>query len=276
MSLPSIHDRLNHNRWNTIINDNNNNIPLPANISSLPYTLPSSYHSTSHSSSHDNHSNSFQPSSPTPPFSSPFFHYDYDDSQSNNWYSHSIPINNSTNNISELYAIHVGIQLLHHVLSHIDHNHDISSNNLLTRDIYFITDSQYVCNVLGYGSYYQHHHSIINTIRSHLQSLTHYGTRKIYFYWIKGHSNHPCNDYVDMISKNANINAIVDSSHIPSRLPPLLSSHPHVDVSTDRLFNLTIPILIGQFPSTIGPKHQSLILQSTSQLLSSFYNIKPF
>ena len=64
----------------------------------------------------------------------------YFPSRSNNWYSHSISIDHSTNNISELYAIYIAIELISTILNH------IHSKLFSSLPICFVTDSSYVCN----------------------------------------------------------------------------------------------------------------------------------
>jgi ribonuclease HI len=117
-----------------------------------------------------------------------------------------MPLGYTTNNICELTAVDLGLQLAEQECKH-------RPKNAPTPSTYWIvTDSNYSIGVLGGSTQAHKNKELIHQITAHIEEIeTTYGI-KIKFRWVPGHANVRYNEQVDSLSKKAAHEAYSHSS----------------------------------------------------------------
>jgi ribonuclease HI len=117
-------------------------------------------------------------------------HYNGSDIVTGNMY-----IANGTNNIGELMAIIIAINI---IINHINAHSQYDQSPII-----IATDSKYIIGVLAGGDTPHTNIDLINDIRNRLQVLSNYGWHSITFVWLKGHAGYAGNELADKLAGTA-------------------------------------------------------------------------
>lgn len=111
---------------------------------------------------------------------------------------HAFLDHKTTNNIAELTAVHLALDLIE----------DLKQKP----NVQIMTDSKYVQGVLGSNWKVKANVELIHRLKDRIQNLR----SSVTFHWIKGHSNVYCNEEVDRMAKEAAKESKSKASSVPN------------------------------------------------------------
>jgi ribonuclease HI len=180
------------------------------------------------------------------------------------WVDKSMSISNGTNNIGELYAIALAVQIISQNINYW-YAHD-GSAYLQTCPIIICTDSKYVQGVLAHGHMVKENHDVIRHIHNQLQQLTSNGRRHIIIHWVKAHSDISGNEHADKLAGDA-MKSCNNDGQCPS--PPTMDNISYDMLNLNVADPLCIRDLLGIYRNDLGVTDVDRILNDGANYIGS-------
>ena len=181
----------------------------------------------------------------------------------------SMPIPNGTNNIAELYAVGIAINIITTII-----NEQTAAGEQwsINHQIMFAMDSKYSIGVLDQGHTPIANHKIITELHRRLQQLSNHGHRRITFQWVKAHDGIAGNEVADQLAGAAS--SIADITQLMPPLPPMVPIINDIHVPTNQSYPAKDHIL-GVYLPNYGHKDVERMLVATGHYITELNNVRP-